>query len=92
MASTRITPHGWTVELRYNDERAELLISHDGRLAVYDEDDCDKLLRLIECSGDPYEELVEFFADEFPGRAFRVAVQFVDHARDIARFVYADVA
>ena len=77
------------MKARYDRWDAELTIIYAGEARSYDEDECDKLLRVIEhANGDPMDELSEFFSDEFGSHGYRVARWFVENACLIAHEVY----
>lgn len=79
----------------YSDRDAEMLIRYDAERIELDEDDCDKLLRVIECAPSEQqaaEDLCEFFREVYLSRvAYRIALWFVANAHQIAKHVYADV-
>lgn len=87
----RITPNGNTVGLVWSNYHEHLIVSCQDKVCTYDDTECDALLRVVDLAQDPTEDLAEFFTDEFGNLAWRVAVQFITYARDIAAFVYMTV-
>lgn len=76
---------------RYCEDHAELTLSVPGTRysASYDEGEVDAMLRVIECSLSPEEDLTELFEGEFGSHAYRVAELITSNAVPLARLVYA---
>lgn len=74
----------------YDDDKAVLTIRYGDTVATYDEDECDRLLRLMEYAVDPLGDLAEFFNDtDFAHFGGRVAEFFMGIAWQLETKVYA---
>lgn len=93
---TKVKIHGPldTVSGWYDEELAELKLSDDTGSCTLEEDECDALLRVIECAADTENALNDLteYLEEVQGlnqrRAFRMAEFINNHAQAIATCVY----
>ena len=88
MSKVRITPAGFTVSMSYDTDEAYLNINAAGKVAQFDEEECDRLLRVVEYSAMPVDDLAETFEIDFGRLGGRVALAFIANAKAIAKEVY----
>lgn len=75
---------GW-----YDEATAVLTLQVCDRKAKLDESDLDNVLRLIDASAGPDEDLTELFQEEFGPYAYRVARHVISNHATLEALVYA---